>query len=54
MKAPDPDARIDLKQVLDRVYDAANYQKYIYQGDPNPPLSAEDAAWVLPLVPVGA
>jgi hypothetical protein len=43
--APHPDARLDLKQVLDRVYDAAGYEDYIYQGQPRPPLAAEQAQW---------
>ena len=43
--APHPDARLDLKQVLDRVYDAAGYEDYIYDGGPRPPLTREDANW---------
>lgn len=43
--APHPDARLDLKQVLDRIYDAAGYEDYIYDREPRPPLVREDANW---------
>ena len=42
---PYPDARLDLKQVLDRVHDAAGYEDYIYDGEPRPPLAKDDADW---------
>jgi hypothetical protein len=45
LRAPDPDARIDLKLALDHIYYSANYAKYIYDGTPNPLLSPEDAEW---------
>jgi hypothetical protein len=45
LRAPDPHARVDLQQALHRVYDAAGYADYIYQGAPEPPLGLEDAAW---------
>jgi hypothetical protein len=34
-----------LQAVLHRVYDAAYYRDYIYDGTPWPPLSEADAAW---------
>jgi hypothetical protein len=40
-----PDARLDLQSLLHRVYDAAYYRDYIYDGSPWPPLSEDDAAW---------
>jgi len=46
LRSPDQDARIDLQDVLHRIYDAAGYEDYIYQGQPDPPLSADDRAWV--------
>ncbi|HXG11270.1 MAG TPA: DUF4058 family protein [Gemmataceae bacterium] len=52
LRAPDPDARLDLQHLLHRVYDAAGYAYYIYTGQPEPPLSAEDAAWARSFVPV--
>lgn len=45
LQAPDPDARLELQAVLHRVYDAAYYRDYIYDGTPWPPLSDDDAAW---------
>lgn len=45
LRAPDPHAEVDLQKALDRVYDAAGYADYIYQGFPDPPLGAEDAPW---------
>lgn len=48
---PDPDTPLDLQALLHRVYDAADYGKYIYSGTPEPPLSPEDAAWARQFVP---
>jgi len=45
LTAPDPDARLDLQALLHRVYDGAGYANYIYEGTPQPPLSADDEAW---------
>ena len=45
LQDPDPDAELDLQAVLHRVYDAAYYRDYIYDGSPWPPLSDEDADW---------
>jgi hypothetical protein len=50
LRAPDPDARLDLQLALDRVYDAARYGKRIYRRSPEPPLSPEDAAWASALL----
>jgi hypothetical protein len=49
--APDPDVSLDLQAVLDHTYDAADYGKYIYQEQPEPPLSAEEEAWAREFVP---
>lgn len=45
LRAQDRDAPLDLKRALDRVYEAAGYAKYIYDGRPGPALSAEDDEW---------
>ncbi len=50
LRESDPDLRLDLQQVLHRVYDAAGYAKYIYGSTPVPPLTAEDAAWAQSLL----
>lgn len=49
----DPDATLDLQPVLANLYDAAGYEDYIYRGKPQPPLSAEDAAWAEGLIVPG-
>ncbi len=51
---PDPDARIDLQEILHHVYDASGYEDFIYRGSPEPSLSEEDREWVrqhLPAAP---
>jgi hypothetical protein len=53
LRSPDPDAHIDLQAVLDHVYDASGYEDFIYRGQPDPPLSNDDAAWARPFVPAG-
>jgi hypothetical protein len=45
LREGDPDLCLDLQLVLHRIYDAAGYGKFIYEGTPVPPLSPEDAAW---------
>ncbi len=51
LRVPDPDAKVDLQDIVNRVYDAAAYRDYIYEGTPNPPLSSEDAAWAKTYTP---
>ena len=41
----DPELKLDLQAILNRVYDGARYQRYIYSTPPVPPLSEPDAAW---------
>jgi hypothetical protein len=45
LRRPDGDARIDLQEVLHRVYDAYGYEDFLYGTPPEPPLSPEDAGW---------
>jgi hypothetical protein len=45
LSTPDSDVLLDLQTVLHRVYEGADYGKYIYTETPQPPLSAEDAVW---------
>jgi hypothetical protein len=45
LAADDADATLDLKRVIDSIYDAMAYARRIYQGQPDPPLTALDAAW---------
>jgi hypothetical protein len=51
LNAPDPPVPLDLQALLDRIYDAADYGKYIYAAAPQPPLLPDDAAWARSLVP---
>ena len=45
LKPEDPDAILDLQQLLHETFDAAGYADYIYQGKPRPPLHPEDESW---------
>lgn len=54
LERPHPDARLDLQQVLDRVYDAAGYEDYIYRGTPQPALRPEDEPWARQLLPAAS
>jgi hypothetical protein len=51
LRRPDEIARIDLKEILDHVYDKTGYEDFIYAGLPDPPLSPDDAAWARQFVP---
>lgn len=51
LSPPDPDVPLDLQALLNRVYDAARYDKYIYGETPEPPLSPADAVWAKELAP---
>lgn len=51
LRSGEPQARLDLRAALDRIYDDAYYQTYIYQGAPHPALAPDDAAWVRPFIP---
>jgi hypothetical protein len=51
LRQGEPDARLDLQAVLHRVYDGAAYHYYLYDAEPVPALSAEDAAWARQFVP---
>jgi hypothetical protein len=51
VRAPDPDAWLDLKAVLDQVYDGGRYANYIYTGPPEPRLAPDDSAWAAQFLP---
>jgi hypothetical protein len=53
LRPTDSDARIDLQEVLHRVYDTSGYEDFIYAASPEPPLSSEDAAWAKQFVTPG-
>jgi hypothetical protein len=50
LRQGDADARLDLQQALDRIYDAAGYAYHIYNAPPEPALSPADAAWAEEIV----
>ena len=45
LTAPDPDVRVNLQPLLHAIYDSAGYDRFIYDGEPDPPLGGDDAAW---------
>jgi hypothetical protein len=47
----EPKARLDLKALLDQIYDAAGYAYYIYATRPEPPLASEDVEWASQIIP---
>jgi hypothetical protein len=49
---PDESARVDLQDLLHRVYDASGYEHFVYTGSPTPVLAPEDDAWTRRFVPV--
>ena len=51
LRDADPPAKLDLQEVLHRIYDAAGYQYYIYQGRPQPPLHPADVVWAQQFIP---
>ena len=51
LRGGDDDARLDLRAILDRVYDESAYGDFIYRNDPDPPLTADDAIWSRSFIP---
>jgi len=51
LKGDFADATLDLKALLDRVYDAAGYEDYLYETLPEPPLAPVDAEWSQSFIP---
>jgi hypothetical protein len=49
----DPEPVLDVQAILHHLYDAGGYAKFIYDAEPVPPLSNEDAAWARSLIPAG-
>lgn len=50
LKDDETPARLDLRAILDRVYDEAGYGYFLYEHPPSPVLEGEDAAWAEGLV----
>ena len=51
LRAPDPDAKLNLKTLLDRVYEEGDYAKFVYRTPPQPPLTPEQQQWAAQYVP---
>lgn len=51
LRPPHTDARLDIQVLLHRVYDAAGYQFYIYEGTPSPGLAQDDVSWARQFLP---
>jgi hypothetical protein len=49
LRADEPDAHLDLRAVIDRVYDEAGYRYFLYEHPPDPPLTGADADWAVGL-----
>jgi hypothetical protein len=45
LRGPDPDASLDLQEILHRVYDSARYEPLLYRQSPQPPLNDADKSW---------
>lgn len=50
LRAGEPEARIDLQEILHRIYDVARYAYYIYSGRPDPELAPGDREWAESLI----
>lgn len=50
LRAPDAAAAVDLQEVLHHAYDGPGYEHFIYKDEPEPSLSATDAAWARQLL----
>jgi hypothetical protein len=53
LRGPHPDAVLDLQQLLHSVYDAAGFEDYLYDSQPEPPFSPEQGAWASQFLPGG-
>jgi hypothetical protein len=51
LRAEDSDSRLDLQEALHLAYDRAGYARVLYDGSPEPPLSAADAKWAESFAP---
>lgn len=54
LRPGEPEPLVDLKPVIDRIYDEAWYEDRIYRSPPEPPLPAADLDWARSLIPVVA
>ena len=50
LRQPDGDARVNLQEVLNHVYDIFGYEDFVYAGNPTPALAPKDARWAKQLL----
>jgi hypothetical protein len=50
LRGPDPDASLDLQEILNRVYDSARYEPLLYRQSPQPSLNDADRSWAESIV----
>ncbi len=51
VRTGEPDLRLELKPLVDEVYDKGGYEYLLYAFPPDPPLTPADAEWAGPFVP---
>ncbi len=51
LRPPQADAQLDLQTLLHRIYDAAGYQFYIYEGVSSPGLLPDEESWARQFLP---
>jgi hypothetical protein len=51
LRPGEAEPRLDIQALIHRIYDSADYELSIYDGEPEPRLSPEDAAWASGLRP---
>jgi hypothetical protein len=51
LRTGEPDVTLDLKPILDAVYDGGVYHNRVYASPPDPPLAPADADWARQFVP---
>lgn len=54
LRAPDPDAKLDLQALLHQVYDAGGYADYLYAAEPQPGLGPDERDWAASFLPRAA
>ena len=50
LRPGEPEPMLDLQALLHHIYDAGRYRLFVYDSDPEPPLSTADAVWAAQLL----
>jgi hypothetical protein len=51
LRPGDGNAWLDLRTILDRVYDESGYKDFIYKHEPDPPLTGDEQVWARSFLP---